>query len=88
MVETRKGDSKDRPVASPDDVRRLAGPVDDETVAEILKIGASYGELEIAAAYAQGEGSLVERAGHTLTGKIADLYELLSAERDDEDAVH
>ena len=46
------------------------------------------GELEIAAAYTQGEGSLVERAGHTLTGKIADLYELLSAERDDEDAVH
>ena len=86
MTDSGKGDSRDRPLVSADDVRRIAGPVDDVTVAEILEMGVSFGELEAAAAYAQGEGDLVDRAGLPLTGKVADLYEILSAEHEIDEA--
>jgi hypothetical protein len=83
MAAVRKGDSKGAPVISAEDVRRLAGPLDDETVAEILKLGASLEELEIAASYAEGEGDRLDRLGHTLTGKVAEIYEILSADQEE-----
>lgn len=86
MVNSAKRDSEDRTLALAHDVRRLAGPLDDETVAQVLKVGASFAELEIAAAYVRGQGSLVDRAGHPLTGKVAQLYEILSADQDEPEA--
>ena len=47
MTDSGKGDSRDRPLVSADDVRRIAGPVDDVTVAEILEMGVSFGELDL-----------------------------------------
>lgn len=81
MTDSGKGDSKDRPLVSADDVRRIAGPVDDVTVAEILQMGPSFGELEAAAAYAMGDRDL-DRPGLPLIGKVADLYEILTAEQE------
>jgi len=77
MAAKHKRDSKAGSALSADDVRRLAGPLDDESVAEILKLGASIEELEIAAGYAAGDGDRLDRLGHELTGKVADIYEIL-----------
>lgn len=83
MATPYKGDSKVAPVLSAEDVRRLAGPLDDESVAEILKLGASAEELEIAAGYAVGDGDRYDRLGHELTGKVAAIYEILRADEDE-----
>ena len=86
MAPAAKTESKDPPIASAADILHLAGPLDDETVAEILRLGASIEELEIATRYARGEGDLVDRAGHPLSGRVAQLYEILmSAEQEPEE---
>lgn len=63
---------------SSDDIRRLAGPVADHTVLAILETGASIADLEVAVIYAQGEGDYVDRAGHPLSGKAAQVAEILA----------
>jgi hypothetical protein len=83
MAVTDKSDSGAGPVLSADDVRRLAGPLDDETVAQILTMGATYDELEVAAGYAAGDGDRYDREGHELTGRIAEIYEILRADEEE-----
>ena len=80
MPEYKKGDSKDRPVTSSTEVRHLVGPVADDTILAILDSGASIEELEVVASYLQGEGNHVDRLGHPMTGKVAQLYDILTAD--------
>jgi hypothetical protein len=80
MPKRKKGDSKDFPVTSASEVRHLAGPVADDTIAAILKTGASLEELEVAAVYARGEGNYVDRLGHPMAGKVGQLYDILTAD--------
>jgi hypothetical protein len=68
------------PVTSSAEVRHLVGAVGDDTVLAILKCRPSVEDLEVAAAYAQGEGNAVDRAGHPMTGKVAQLYDILSSD--------
>ena len=63
-----------------DDVRHLAGPVADHMVAAVLKTGPSMEDLEVAAGYLRGEGSNVDRLGHPMAGKVAQLYDILSTD--------
>ncbi len=85
MAAPHKGNSKKIPVMSAEEIRHVAGPLNDEAVAAILRLGPSFEELEVAARYVIGEGDLVDRAGHPLSGRVAQLYEILSAEEADED---
>jgi hypothetical protein len=85
MPSLAQGNSKNMPVTSAAEVRHLAGPLNDDVVAAVLKIGPSLEELEMAASYARGEGDLIDRAGHPLTGRLAQVYEILSAEAADEE---
>ncbi len=80
MPERKKGDSRILPVTSSDEVRHLVGAVADETVLAILKCQASAEDLEVAASYVQGEGSALDRAGHPMIGKVAQLYDILSSD--------
>jgi hypothetical protein len=76
----KKDDSKFLPVTSATDVRHLAGPVTDHTIAAILNAEPSFEELEVAAAYVRGERDTVDRLGHAMTGKISQLYAILTAD--------
>jgi hypothetical protein len=80
MPMRKKGDSKFLPVTSATEVRHLAGPVTDHTIAAILNTEPSFEELEVAAAYVRGEGDTVDRLGHAMTGKISQLYAILTAD--------
>ncbi len=63
---------------SRDEIYQLAGPVADHTVIAILATGASIADLEVATVYARGEGDRVDRLGHPLSGKAAQLAEILA----------
>ena len=78
MSASRTGDSKDPPLLTSDDIRRLGGPVADNTVAAILATGASIADLEVAVIYARGEGDYVDRLGHPLSGTVAQLTDILA----------
>ena len=80
MPERRKGDSKTLPITSSAEVRHLVGPVTDATVLAILKCDPSVEDLEVAATYVRGEGNKVDRAGHPMAGKVAQLYDILSSD--------
>ena len=81
MPDQKKGDSKHLPITSSVEVRYLVGPVADDTVLAILKCDASVEDLEVAASYVQGEGSALDRVGHPMIGKVAQLYDILSADQ-------
>jgi hypothetical protein len=68
------------PPVTAGDVRHVAGAVTDATVAAILSSEPSMEDLEVAASYLRGEGSEVDRSGHPMTGKVAQLYDILSAD--------
>jgi len=72
-----KSDSKDLAAIVAADVRRCAGDVDDEVVADILRLQPSLVDLETAVAHLRGQGDLPDRTGHPLVGKAAQLYEIL-----------
>jgi len=78
MSTSRKGDSKEQPLISGDEVRQLAGPVADHTVIAILETGASISDLEVALVYARGEGDHVDRLGHPQSGKVAQVSDILA----------
>jgi hypothetical protein len=80
MPERKKGNSRFLPVTSSAEVRHLVGAVANDTVLAILNCQASAEDLEVAVAYAQGEGSAVDLAGHPMTGKVAQLYDILSSD--------
>jgi hypothetical protein len=77
MSASKKGDTGEQPL-SRDDIRQLAGPVADHTIIAILETEASIADLEIAAAYACGEGDYVDRLGHPLSGKAAQISDILA----------
>jgi hypothetical protein len=77
MATPSKSDPKQLPLSS-DEVRRLAGSVADHTVIAILETGATIADLEVAVIYARGEGNYVDRAGHPLSGKAAQISDILA----------
>ena len=52
----------------------------DDTILAVLETGASVEELEVVASYLEGEGNHVDRLGHPMTGKVAQLYDILIAD--------
>lgn len=63
-----------------DDVRRLLGDLQPETVAEIMKSGATIAELEEVAVHLAGETDIAAELGHRLSGRAGWIYELVSEE--------
>jgi hypothetical protein len=73
------GNPKARPVTA-GDVRHVAGAVADATVSAVLRLEPSIEDLEVAASYLRGQGSNVDRLGHPAAGKVAQVYDILSAD--------
>ena len=78
MAETSK--ELKTPVLSAGDVLRVVGAVTDDTLLAILKYEPTMEDLEVAASYLRGEGSRVDRTGHPMSGKVAQIYDILSAD--------
>ena len=72
------GNSRELPVTSAEEIRHLAGPVADDTIAEILGLMPTTADLEVAILYAQGEGDIIATEGYALSGKSARIYEILT----------
>ena len=68
-----------------DDIRRLCGDVTDGRAARMIATGATLDDLEVAVAWSAGESDVMGEERKPLTGRAAELYELLP-EQFDEDA--
>lgn len=76
------GESDSAP-ATLDDAKRLLGDADDSKIAEVLAVQPTIWELEEAAIWHRGDGDVLGKKGYPLSGKAAQIFEILSA--DDED---
>ncbi|HML13528.1 MAG TPA: hypothetical protein VK456_09500 [Xanthobacteraceae bacterium] len=70
--------------ATREDVRRTLGDVDDVKVVEILALTPSVIELEEAAMWSRGEGEVLGKSGHPLTGIPAAIFEIIAPDEEEE----
>jgi hypothetical protein len=77
MSETKRPAREQSSVARHDDLRRIIADIDDEVALEILALSPTVAEVEEAALWAEGEGDVVDRAGHPLSGTAAKIYDIL-----------
>jgi putative phosphoribosyl transferase len=66
------------------DLRRIIGDVDETKLPEILALEPSREELEEASLWARGNGDLRAKEGHPLRGKAAAIFDILTADLDDD----
>jgi hypothetical protein len=59
------------------EVRDIAGDLDDTKIAAVLAIGANAAQLEEAMAWASGESDVMGDLERPLTGVVAQLYDIL-----------
>jgi hypothetical protein len=62
------------------DVRHLVGRVADHTVLAILDCKPSIEDLEMAMSYLSGQASEESSIEHPMTGKVAQIYDILKAD--------
>jgi len=60
----------------------IAGAIDDAKVAAIERSGATTEQLEEAVAWASGLSGVMSKERHPLSGVVAQLYEILTADED------
>jgi hypothetical protein len=72
-------------LATRDELRRILGELDDETITEIMMLGASVGEVEEAAVWASGQGDVLGKSGHPLTGVAAEVFDLIPSDDPEQD---
>jgi hypothetical protein len=60
----------------------IAGNIEDAKVAAIEQCGATIEQLEEAVAWASGLSGVMSKQRHPLSGGVAELYEILTADED------
>jgi hypothetical protein len=69
-------------LASEEALRRIVSDLDDARIIEILAIGPTEAEVEEASQWASGQGDVMDRSGHPLTGNVARIYEIIARDED------
>lgn len=64
-------------------MRRMAGPISDGQLADIVSLKPNAAEMEEAVLWANREDEL-GKSGHPLTGKAAEIFDILTADEEEE----
>lgn len=64
------------------EILEIAGTIEDAKVAAIEALGATRAELEQARAWASGQNDVMGKEHRALSGRIAELFEILTADED------
>ncbi|MEX0751807.1 MAG: hypothetical protein WD073_02650 [Xanthobacteraceae bacterium] len=67
-----------------DDLKAILGDMDDAKIIQILALKPTLSDLEEAAIWATGNGDVLGKAGRPLTGRAADILEILTADAEEE----
>ena len=67
------------------DLTRILGDLDDAQISEILTLHPTLAEVEQAALWAEGEGEVLSASGHTLSGVVAEIVDIVTADEEDEE---
>jgi hypothetical protein len=84
VMPTQEPVRKARPAsASHDDLRRLLGDIDEDKAIKILALNPTVAELEQVAMWATGEGDVLAKSGHPLTGLLAVILDIVTADEEE-----
>jgi len=72
-------------IAAIEELRHILGDVDDAKAAEILALEPTVAELQTAVLWADGKEDIVATQGGSLSGKTAQIYEILIAGEEEEE---
>lgn len=70
--------------ATREDLLRLVGDVDERKVLEILALHLTTAEIEEAVLSATGDGDVLGKRGHPLSGTTAEVLDILTADEEEE----
>jgi len=76
-------ESSNPTVISADQLRAIVGDIDEVKFIEILELRPSLNEVEQAAVWAVGDGDVLAKEGRPLTGKVAEIVEILTADEEE-----
>lgn len=76
--QTSVSDARPPATVGYDDVIRVLGEIDDASIIEILALTPTLNDLEQAAIWAAGDGDVLAKQGHPLTGVVADIVDILT----------
>jgi hypothetical protein len=76
--------ANERVAATRDDLLRLVGEVDERKLLDILALHPTVAEIEEATVWASGDGDVLAKEGHPLSGMAADILDILSVDEEDE----
>lgn len=71
--------------ATHDEIVAIAGPLDDEVVADIIATGATAAEVMEAWTWLGADEALGPDPGHRLAGRVAEVYDILAAPQFEDD---
>ncbi len=74
----------DKSALNVDEVKHILGDIDDAKMIEILELRPTIAELEEAAIWAGGDGEILGEARPPLTGKAAEIVDILTADEEEE----
>jgi hypothetical protein len=72
-------------VVTKHDLRRLLGDIEERKLLDILALNPSIAEIEEAAVWAAGNGDILAKSGHPLSGTVADVVEIVLAGEEEEE---
>lgn len=84
MISAEARTSAKPAMATRDDWLRLVGDVDERKVLDILALRPTVAEIEQAALWAAGDGDVLAKRGHSLTGTAAEVLDILTADQEEE----
>ena len=73
----------DPKVINEHELRTMVGDIDEAKVVEILKFNPTVADVEEAVLWAGGEGDILGKKGHPLTGIAAQVFDVLIADEDE-----
>jgi len=74
--------------ASRNDLERLLGDIEDAKLIAILALEPTLAEVEEAAIWTAGDGDVLAKSGHPLTGVVANIVDILTADEEEPPPVH
>ena len=83
MSKQQSGSPKQSAQVDRDELIRVLGEIDEDMIIDILALKPTLDDLEQAAIWAAGDGDVLARQGHPLSGVVADIVDILTTDEEE-----
>ena len=84
MIPAQSRTSAQPAMAARDDLLQLVADVDERNALDILALRPTVAEIEEMAVWAAGDGDVLAKGGHSLSGTAAEVIDFLTADEEEE----